>query len=79
MLRQLVLRLFPALAADMEAESRQWMLQCQRCGGETSVWDRGGIRYKALGRPRRYARCDQCQQRSWLKLYRQATQANHKE
>ena len=70
MLRELVFRFMPKLAAHMEAESRQWMIRCQRCGHEESVWDRGGIRYKARGRPRRYGTCRKCKQRSWLVLVR---------
>ncbi len=70
MLRKLLFLLMPDRAADIEAESREWMLQCQRCGYEVSVWDSGGIRYKARGKPRRYGKCRNCQQRSWLTLYR---------
>lgn len=44
---------------SMEAESRCWMLKC-RCGREFSVWDSGGIRWKAAGRPYRYLQCPKC-------------------
>jgi hypothetical protein len=47
-------------AASMEAESRQWMARCEACGHERSIWDSGGIRWKAAGNPRRLMRCPQC-------------------
>lgn len=52
------------LAESMEAESRSWMVRCA-CGFERSVWEVGGIRWKATGEPRQYLRCPQCGQRSW--------------
>ncbi len=57
------------LRERQEAESRKWMVQCARCGYEQSVWDWGGIRYKAAGTPRRYKKCPRCQRWSWHKVY----------
>lgn len=54
--------------AAMEADSRAWMVQCS-CGFTRSVWELGGIRFKATGQPRWYLRCPQCGQRSWHKVY----------
>jgi translation initiation factor 2 beta subunit (eIF-2beta)/eIF-5 len=34
-------------ADDMRAESQAWMLRCTGCGASRSVWDLGGIRWKA--------------------------------
>jgi hypothetical protein len=48
----------------MEAESRAWKMRCT-CGAQTSVWERGGIRWKAKGSPRRRARCEACGQTTW--------------
>ncbi len=59
----------PDLRARMEDESRKWMLQCQRCGFEQSVWDSGGVRYKAAGTSRNYRRCPHCGQWNWMKIY----------
>jgi hypothetical protein len=53
----------------MEAESRGWMVQCPKCGAERSVWEMGGIRYKAAGSPRWYRRCPGCGKLAWLKVY----------
>jgi len=43
----------------MKAESQQWHLVCD-CGHATSVWDRGGIRYGASGKPMRMMSCPAC-------------------
>ncbi len=45
--------------AAIEAKSRQWVMRCV-CGHEISIWDAGGIRFKAAGKPRRWARCPRC-------------------
>lgn len=52
------------LPAYMEAESRSWMARCA-CGFARSIWELGGIRWKATGQPRQYLSCPQCGQRSW--------------
>jgi hypothetical protein len=52
-------------AAAMEAESRQWKLRCPNCAYTRSVWELGGIRYKASGNPRTLLTCPQCGQRRW--------------
>jgi hypothetical protein len=71
-LQRLFTRLLPrAWAADMEAESRTWMLRCP-CGYEQSIWDAGGIRWKASGSPRTLRRCIQCGKRTWQTVYRKA-------
>jgi hypothetical protein len=51
-------------AEAIEAESRAWMMVCP-CGHEVSVWDAGGVRYKASGNPRRRALCPRCGERTW--------------
>lgn len=57
-------------AEDMEADSRRWTLQCPNCNFERSVWDIGGIRWKATGNSRNYMRCPNCGQRSWHTMYK---------
>lgn len=61
--------LFPRWAKDIEAESRRWMMRGE-CGHEYSVWDAGGVRWKAGGNPRRYRRCLQCGRASWHVVYK---------
>jgi len=53
----------------VEAESRAWMVQCPHCGAERSVWESGGIRYRAAGSSRLYRRCFACGRRGWQKVY----------
>ena len=53
-----------AWAKSMEAESREWMCTCP-CGHSRSVWDMGGIRWKAAGNPRRGLNCPSCGQWTW--------------
>lgn len=63
-------RILPARWAEsMERESRQWIATCE-CGCERSVWDLGGIRWKARGSPRRYLSCPRCGRRSWHRFNR---------
>lgn len=60
----------PATAARMEAESRGWMVQCPNCGYEQSVWDTGGVRYKASGNSYQSRRCPNCGKVGMHKVYR---------
>lgn len=57
-------------ADDMETESRAWHIQCSNCKHETTVWDNGGIRWKAAGNPRRLQRCANCGQTHWHTIYK---------
>jgi hypothetical protein len=62
--------LLPAwLSQDMEKESRLWTLRCNACGSEKSIWDIGGIRYKAAGRPRKLIYCSGCRRLRWQECY----------
>lgn len=57
-------------ARDMEAHSRAWKLVCSACGGSTSVWDAGGIRWKATRGSKTFTwiRCSACGQRTRHRL-----------
>ena len=59
----------PQWAQSMEADSRLWMVRCS-CGFARSVWDMGGIRWKAIGEPRWFMKCPECGKRSWHKVAR---------
>jgi hypothetical protein len=61
-------------ADDMEAESRRWLMRCAACSHEQSVWDAGGIRWKAKGQPRRLLTCAQCHQTTWHTIYQKDSQ-----
>lgn len=74
MTMSLIQRFFKAIfprswAESMEADSRAWMMRC-RCGFAQSIWDLGGIRWKAAGSPRQYRRCPKCGERSWHTISR---------
>lgn len=51
----------------MEEESKQWKFKCD-CGKEWSIWDMGGIRYKAAGNPSIRVKCPQCAKVQMLKI-----------
>lgn len=64
-LRSLILAVVPATwAASMERDSRCWKLVCP-CGHARSVWEVGGIRWKASGEPRKLLRCPSCGGLHW--------------
>jgi len=58
------------LGQAMENESRLWKLRCLTCRSETSIWDAGGIRYLAAGRPRTLRRCSQFAYITWHETYK---------
>ncbi len=51
-------------AEDMESESRAWVARCP-CGHERSIWELGGVRWKASGNPRRLLACASCGKTTW--------------
>ena len=60
--------------AAMEADSRDWMVQCP-CGHEISVWDMGGIRYGARSTGKRtLIRCQKCGKLKWHRFYRKSVE-----
>jgi predicted RNA-binding Zn-ribbon protein involved in translation (DUF1610 family) len=69
--QQIITRLVPrSWAAAMEEESRNWMVRCPSCGFEQSIWDLGGIRWKARGNKRIWFRCPNCGTWGWRTLER---------
>ncbi|MEM7116829.1 MAG: hypothetical protein AAF614_30640 [Chloroflexota bacterium] len=76
-LQTFLARILPAnLMADVEAESRSWRLACS-CGHATSVWEIGGIRYKAASSGKRIRfTCKYCGQRRWHRMYYKAVGSN---
>lgn len=59
-------------AAAMEAHSRAWLAQCPNCGHERSIWELGGIRYKASGNPRLRLSCPNCGKAGWHEVHKAA-------
>ncbi len=70
MIRWFFARFFPALFGRMKAESQTWKMCCPECGHEVSVWEAGGIRYKAAGEPVRRMRCMACGEVSAMRVRR---------
>jgi transposase-like protein len=58
--------------ASMERESRSWMVQCPNCNSERSIWDMGGIRWGASGKPRTHQLCFNCNQPGWHVIYKKS-------
>ena len=58
----------------IQHESENWLLRCPACDAVQSVWDMGGIRYKAASSHKKVmARCPQCANTSLMPLeYREA-------
>jgi hypothetical protein len=70
-IQRLARKLLPKQTADaMEAESREWRVVCA-CGHDRSIWDLGGIRYKAAGNPRKLMKCPACGKRTWHSVFKQ--------
>jgi RNase P subunit RPR2 len=59
------LKLSGKSAAAIERETREWFVVCQNCGHAVSVWDMGGIRYKAKGNQKTRKTCPSCGERGW--------------
>ena len=70
MLRALIKFLAPGLMAKIEIESRLWMMQCPACRHEVSVWEYGGMRYRARGTVYRLGRCRGCGAFKMLRVYK---------
>ncbi|MBP6001992.1 MAG: hypothetical protein KA746_01025 [Pyrinomonadaceae bacterium] len=55
---------------SMESDSRRWFMKCLKCDFEESIWDMGGIRWKAKGNSRNLRKCPNCLERSWHSTYK---------
>ena len=59
--QRLVLSLMPRKWHDsIVRESRAWKMTCPECNAQQSVWNMGGIRWKAKGTQTFRARCQSC-------------------
>ncbi len=64
---------------DMEAESRNWMVKCP-CGFERSIWELGGVRYRARSRGKKMlGRCPQCGRIRWHSVYKKEAEPDKAE
>lgn len=61
----------PEGAAAAEAQSKAWLLVCPNCGFSRSIWEMGGIRYKATGGTAlKLVHCPSCGQTGWHRTVR---------
>ena len=58
-----------SLFQKMMEDSKRYRFTCS-CGKETSIWDIGGIRYKAAGKPITGVKCPLCGKFSMQKIYK---------
>lgn len=65
--------LLPGRAAEIERQSREWLLICPGCGHERDYWEVGGVRYKAksIGKRVRLT-CPACRTRAWQRVERRS-------
>ena len=53
----------------MKKESNSWKVQCPSCKYERSVWEMGGIRWKAAGNPKVLRECPNCRKTGMHLIY----------
>lgn len=58
-----------SLFEKMMEDSKRYRFTC-RCGKESSIWDIGGIRYKAVGKPTTGVKCPHCRKFGMHKIYK---------
>jgi len=59
--------ILPAKAFNaVRAGTKLWLIECP-CGHKRDLWDLGGVRYKAAGKPRRPCVCPECWRLTWHK------------
>ena len=71
-IRDVILWLMPKpMKVGAEDESRKWTTTCPRCQETFSVWDTGGVRYKATGGFRATrVRCPKCGKNSFVQFHK---------
>ncbi|HEX6188242.1 MAG TPA: hypothetical protein VFZ40_09175 [Pyrinomonadaceae bacterium] len=65
---QRLIRSLGTWGSDMEAESRKWIARGRECGSEKSLWEHGGVRWKAAGSSSTRLVCDPCGRNTWQQL-----------
>ena len=68
---QKIIKFFTAasLFEKMMEDSKRYRFTC-KCGKESSIWEIGGIRYKAAGKPATGIKCPQCGKFAMQKIYK---------
>lgn len=58
--------------------TRQWLIECP-CGHKDDFWQRGGVRFKAVGEPRHWTGCPDCKQATWHRVRRKTEEARRRD
>jgi hypothetical protein len=66
--QRLILWLLTPFRDSVRRESEGWVADCPECQKATSIWDVGGIRWKATGNPRRLMCWKHCGKKFFGKL-----------
>ncbi|MEZ5940764.1 MAG: FHA domain-containing protein [Planctomycetaceae bacterium] len=53
---------------SVRQESQRWHIVCTECGKKKSVWESGGVRWKAAGNSHKLVYCSGCQKMVWAKM-----------
>lgn len=60
--------ILPAKAfAAVRAGTKEWQAECP-CGHKQDLWAAGGVRYKAVGKPRQLGYCPGCHKSTMHKI-----------
>jgi len=55
---------------DAERDSRLWVTECTRCDAVSNVWELGGMRWRAVGRPLTGMRCTSCSRFAMQRIHK---------
>ena len=52
----------------IKKESKQWKFKCEHCNIKSSIWEAGGIRYKATAETTMTIKCPKCKKKTTSKV-----------
>jgi hypothetical protein len=80
LIQRLLMRVLPERCAqDLKASSESWRIVCGNCGDSRSVWEAGGVRWRARSAGKRvWQRCPGCELNSWAAVERIEAPHNEK-
>ena len=54
--------------------TREWLIECNKCGHRRDLWAAGFVRSGGVGEPRNWNYCPECEQWSWNKIRKKIAQ-----
>lgn len=70
--QSIILKILPFWAESIERESREWKVTCLDCKSEKTIWELGGIRWKAASVGKRIrVHCSHCNEPKWSTVSRE--------